>query len=168
MAQGRGSFFPVQTHDLGPTGSFASFNEATLPHAGKLGSVVEDNGKVYRLVQHSDGTGAVATASGWVAHWEDKANFLVTSDQTDAETAIAGVAGAYLGVVTDQNYCWIQIGGDGPCGTSAAGAIGDPLSGGTTDGVLTINTELLFGPIVAVKLDASATGNVRWNLGALL
>lgn len=109
MASGR--LFQVQIMHLGPNGTFASFNEASLPFAGQLGMVIEDDNKVYRLVKFDNGTADVASAAKGVAHWKDRSTYTVTSDCTDAEMVNNGVAGIFLGVLTDGYYGFVQIGG---------------------------------------------------------
>lgn len=109
MASGR--FFPIQIMHLGPNGTFASYNEASLPFAGQVGMVIQDSDKVYRLVKFDNGGHNVASAANGVAHWKDRSTFTVTSDCTDAEMVNNGVAGIFLGVLTDGYYGFVQIGG---------------------------------------------------------
>lgn len=168
-----GRFFPVQTIHLGQVGTFAGFNEITLPIGGALGMVVEDNGKVYRLVKHDDGAGNVATTAKFVAHWKTRASFVVSSDQSDAQAGINGVAGGYLGVITDGRYCFIQMGGVQDVLVQAATAAGDTMIGSTTDGTLNRmpNANATYdGLPVAVAYTAISGGsaNVYWLLGMLL
>ncbi len=170
MATGR--FFPVQTVHLGQTGAFATFNEATLPIGGQLGMVVEDAAKVYRLVQKHKVTASVATTAGFVAYWNDRANFKVASDETDTQAAVNGVAGAFLGVITDEYYCWIQIGGLQSIGSKDATSAGDMLLGSTTDGQLatiaagTAPTNVVFA--IAYGTAAANLVAAYWLLGNLL
>ncbi len=168
-----GQFFPVETIDFGAGGTPDSFNEATLPVMDVLGVVTQYNGKAYRLVQHDKGTGSVATVAGGSAYWKTKASFIVTMDETDAEFSLNSVAGGYLRVVTDQYYCFIQIGGRQTLVTVAAGtAIGDMLSGSATDGVLaktavsTASVNLCVA--IAVTAVSSSTSTVEWLIGATL
>lgn len=167
-----GRFFPVQTVHLGRAGTFASFNEATLPIGGQLGVTVEDQGKVYRLVKFDNGVGNVASVAGGVVHWKDRANSVVTSDQTDAQATINSVAGATLGVITDLYYCFIQIGGLQTCLVAAATAVGDAMVGSTTDNTFgrTASGTAPVGVPYAIAYSAisGGTSSVYWNLGNLL
>lgn len=120
-----GRFFPLQTVHLGVASGFATFNSATLPFdipqaagssstfgiGGGLGAVVEDSGKVWRLVQFDNGVGNVAAAAGHVAYWKNRASAIVTSDESDGEGLLQGFAGVFQVAVTDQYYCFVQIGG---------------------------------------------------------
>jgi len=168
-----GRFFPVQSVHLGQTGAFASFNEATLPFPGLLGAVVEDNGKVYRLVKFDNGAGNVASIAGGAAYWKTRASGIVTSDITDQEAGANSVAGGFLGVVTDLYYCFIQIGGTQSVSTAASVVAGDKLTGGgATDMQLVRNAAATASPDLAV---ATAYGSVSggfttvyWILGMLL
>ena len=171
-----GRFFPVQIMSLGQTGSIASLNVASLgndgssPFLGQLGMVIEDSGKVYRLVQHVKVTASVTTAAGFACHWYDRDNFKVVSDQTDAQAGVNGVAGAYLGVVTDNYYCFIQMGGKQTLKTAASVVAGDKLIGSTTDGQL---ARVAAGTATTDECVAIAYGSVSsgfsaayWKFGA--
>lgn len=178
MSTTSGRFFPVQTQHLGSTGTFAGFNESTLnnggagPWLGSLGQVVEDGGKVYRLVQHDKGSGSVAVVAGGAAHWKTRASFIVTSDQTDAQASLNGVAGGYLAVITDQFYCYIQIGGVQAVVTNTTAAAGTALTATTTDLTLvaiTTNTQgnqLIWA--VSYGTNSTTSANAYWVLGHLL
>jgi hypothetical protein len=162
---------------LAPVTDPASLNVASLDHPGDLGKVFEQNGALYRIVLHAKGTGSVATVAGGSAYWKayDPASgtFTVTMDETDSLYGVNGVAGGYLGVVTDGNYCCIQVGGR-QTGVSVAAAtgIGDQLSGSTTDGQLAKTTAgtAAVNQIVAIAETAvsSGTSTVKWNAGALI
>ncbi len=168
-----GRFFPIQTIHLGRAGTYASFNEPTLPIGGLLGAVVEDAGKVYRLVKFDNGTGNVASAAGGAAHWKTRASFIVTSDQTDHESGVNGIAGGFLGVVTDLYYCFVQIGGlqavitDGNAtkGSCAVGTTTDLTFGNMADGAANW-ASLPFGIYNAD--DVSTAGTMYWLLGNVL
>jgi hypothetical protein len=166
-----GRFFPVQTVWLGRTGSLATFNEPSLQFPGQLGAIVEDAGKVYRLVQFDNGSGNVASIAGGVVHWKTRASSIVTSDQTDAEAGINSVAGATLGVITDQYYCYVQIGGLQSVKTATVSA-GGVAVGGATDNTFAI-TAMSTAPIglpyaVAYGSDSGGFASFYWTLGALL
>jgi len=167
MATGR--FFPVQIMHLGSVGTIAGFNEATLPFAGQLGMVIEVGNKCYRLVKFDNGTGNVASAANGVAHWKDRSTFTVTSDYTDAESTINGVAGVFLGVVTDGSYCFVQIGGLASFTTGGSVVKGDLCIGTSTD--LTSATQAAVNTLpfaVANADDSSTTGTGYLILGNLL
>lgn len=173
-----GRFFPVQHQHVGATGVISTMNESTLnnggagPWLGQLGQVVEEAGKCYRLVQFDNGTGNVASAAGGVAHWKTRASFIVTSDQTDAEASLNGVAGGFLGVQTDQYYCFIQMGGTQAVTTDTTQSAGTALIASTTDLTLVATTTNTKGNqlIYAISYGTVSTTsvNVYWVLGNLL
>ncbi len=162
---------------LAPATSPATLNVTSLDHPGDLGKVFEQNGVLNRIVLHAAGTGAVATVAGGAAYWKayDPAagTFTVTMDQSDSLYGLNGVAGAYQGVVTDGNYCCIQMGGRQTGVSVAAGtAVGDQLSGSATDGQLakTAVSTAAVNQIVGIAETAvsGGTSTVRWSAGALL
>ncbi len=181
MAQGR--FFPVQTMHLG-SGTIATLNAAQLgndgsvaggdfgPFFGQLGQVIEDNGKCYRLVQFDNGTGNVASVAGGAAHWKTRASFIVTSDQTDAQAGVNSVAGGFLNVVTDQYYCFIQIGGVQAVVVDTTETAGTALTATTTDLTLvatttnTLGNQLIVG--ISYGTNTTTSANMYWLLGNLL
>lgn len=181
-------FFPVQGLHLGQTGAIATFNSATLPFdipqgagssssfgiGGGLGAVLEDSGKVYRLVQRNN-TADVTTSAGFIAYWKSsggRGNAVVTSKESETAAAVNGVAGAFLGAVTNGNYCFIQIGGLQTVGSKDATSAGDMLFGSTTDGQLaTIGAGSTVTNIPFAIAYGTASANLvaaYWLLGALL
>jgi hypothetical protein len=167
-----GRFFPVQTIHLGQVGTFAGFNEATLPIPGLLGAICEDDGKVYRLVQFDNGTDNVASIAGNAAHWKTRASSIVTMDKSSGEFASNGVAGGFLGVITDQYYCFVQCGGLQTLKTDGNADAGEILCGDTsdTDGVL-IPVAAATSLPVAICQTADGNGTTApsyWILGNLL
>lgn len=174
----KGNFFPTFGIHLGSGGTFASFNESTLnnggagPWLGQLGQVVEEGGKVYRLVQFDNGQGNVAAVAGGAAHWKTRASFIVTSDQTDAEASLNSVAGAFLMVNTDQYYAFVQIGGVQAVVVDTTSAAGVALIATTTDLTLVATTTNTKGNqlIYAISYGTNTTtsANVYWVLGNLL
>jgi len=112
---------------------------------GVLGSIVRFDGNLYRYCLHNEGAGAVATVAGGVAHWFalDPALgiYTVTGDQTDALGGANSVAGIYGTVVTNGNFCYVQVGGVTQVNTAASTAAGDKVVGTTTD--------LIFGRSIA-------------------
>ena len=173
----KGRFFPVVGFGLGSS-TIDTFNEQTLSNAGinpwlgQLGNVVEQNGKVYRLVKFDNGTGDVASVAGGAAHWKTRADYIVTSDYTDAEAPLNGIAGAFLGVVTDGYYCFIQLGGLQAVVTDTTAAAGTALIATTTDLTLVATTTNTKGNqyIYATSYGTNTTtsANVYWNFGVLL
>lgn len=172
MATGR--LFPVQTVHIGQTSNYATMNVSALAYAGQLGMVFEDGGKAFRIVQLTTGTAAVASIAGGVVYWSDRANFKVSTDQTDSEANINGVAGAtLLAGVTDLNYCVIQIGGLQSCKVAALTAAGDNMIGSTTDGTfgrVAVGAATVQSVIFAIAWSAVSSNfsNVYWQLGTLL
>lgn len=174
----------VQTVDLGPVGNPRKFNESSLPKGGQLGAVFEyEKGKFFRLVKFDNGTGNIASIDGGVAYWKDKANWTVTADASDSEGGANEVAGGMHNVVTDGNYCCIQVGGDQAAVVVAANTVaGDSMTGhASTDNVLT-RTAAGTAPVdklaaVALSTRGSTTtdngaslansSKVRWVLGNL-
>lgn len=174
-----GRFFPVVTMHLGSTGAFATFNESTLsnsgsgPFLGQLGMVIEANGKVYRLVQFDNGTGNVASVAGGPAHWKDRSSFVVTSDQTDAESGINGVAGGFLAAVTDLYYCFVQMGGLQTIVTDTNFVAGCAAIGSATDlvfdSMLVGSATWLANPVgISNATDSGTAGTMYWILGMML
>lgn len=162
---------------LAPATTPDTLNVSALDHPGDLGKIFEQNGALYRIVKHDKGSGSVATVAGGSAYWKayDPASgtFTVTMDQTDSLYINNGVAGGYLGVVTDGNYCAIQVGGRQTGVSVAAGtAIADQLTGSATDGQLakTATGTAAVNWIVAIAETAvsGGTATVRWVLGSLL
>lgn len=183
MAGTTGRFFPVQTLHLGRTGTVAGYNESDVVMGplgfstpdGQLGMVLESAGNVYRKVQKAN-TVDVATVAGSAAMWKDYANMKVTSKASESQAGVNGVAGGFLGVITNNNYCFIQIGGlqsvttDGADGGAAAG---DMIIGLATDVTMThkdISAENLqvipFG--IAWAAEAAGATLIRWLIGNLL
>lgn len=173
-----GRFFPVQIMGLGSASSFATFNEQTLSNAGvnpwlgQLGQIIEQDAKVYRLVQFDQGVGVVLTIAGGPVHWKTRASFIVTPDQTDAQAGINSVAGGALGVITNQYYGFVQIGGLQSCKTATVAAVGAVGVGSVTDNQFAI-TAAGTAPVgvayaVAYSTDSSSFASFYWNLGNLL
>lgn len=175
-----GRFFPVQHQHLGPTGAFATFNESVLnnggagPWLGQLGQVVEDSAKCYRLVQFNNGTGDVASVAGGAAVWKTRASYIVSSDGTDSEAPLNGCAGAFLNVVTDLYYCWVQMGGVQALVTDTTQAAGTALimPATTTDMTLVATTTNTKGNqlIYAISYGTNTTTSVNayWVFGNLI
>lgn len=192
MAGVTGRFFPTFGHHLGQAGNYRTFKETTLnnggagPFAGHLGQMVEDNGKVWRLVQYVEAT--IAGIDGGVMYWLAKANWTVTSDASDGEALADGVAGGLhqaLTAATDTgSYIYIQCGGDQAAVVVAASTVaGDHMTGhASTDNVLTRTAAGTAAPDLQCATALSTRGTttsdagasvansskVRWILGHLL
>lgn len=150
-----GRFFPVQAVHFGVVTDPRKFSQSVLPTdllqvaggagfgiGGQLGTVLEWQGGVFRLVQVD--TSAVATIDGGVVYWLDKANFKVTADadQASEEGAADGIAGGTHVVVASDalvHYIFIQIGGYQAAVVVAGSTVnGDHMTGhASTDNVLT-------------------------------
>ena len=187
-----GRFFPIQTVDKGRTGSFATMMEPVSEAGvwkGQLGSIVESGGKVWRLVQLDYDGSAVDLIDGGLLYWEDKSVFTVHTDASAGEGLANGVAGGChqaedVSALTEDQYMWVQVGGDQAAVVVAASAVaGDHLTGhASTDNVLT-RTAAGTAPVdvpVATCLSTRGTttsdesasvsnsSKVRWILGNLL
>lgn len=164
-------FFPVQGIHLGAGGTYAAFNQSTLPLAGQLGFISEDGGKVYRLVLRNN-TADVATVAGHVAVWKDRDNFVVSSKASESQAGVNAVAGAFLGVITNANYCFVQIGGKQNCLVAASVAAGDKLTGPTTDGTFVRNAAATAAPdepwAIAYTAISGGKADVQWLTGKLI
>ena len=179
-----GRFFPVQSIHLGSVGTFAGFNEQYCPLLtagftantanGQLGMIVEDSGKAYRLVQFDNGSGDVASVAGYNAFWKTRASFVVTMDETDSEAGVNGVAGGFLAAITDQYYCFIQVGGVQLVKTDGSADVGDAGCGAAADGILTTmapggaNWIGLPVGIFYTADGAGSTAYMYWLLGNLI
>jgi hypothetical protein len=104
---------------------------------GVLGAIVRFDGNLYRYCLHNEGAGAVATVAGGVAHWfaldPETGLYTVTSDQTNSLGTINAVAGVYGSVITNGNFCYVQVGGVVTANTAASTVAGDLCIGSTTD-----------------------------------
>ncbi len=195
MAAPQGRFFPVQGLSLGIATSYRAVNVQYLgnagdgnsnsgPFFGSLGQIVEDGGKVWRLVKFDNGTGNVAAIDGCPLYWKDKSAFTVTSDASDSECLANGIAGGCHVVATDLYYIFIQVGGDQAAVQVAASAVaGDHLTGHASTDLILTRTAAGTAPIDKLAATAMTTrgttttdsgaslansSKVRWELGALL
>jgi hypothetical protein len=127
-------------------------NTPTLHAPGLLGSrftvvqptgrgtpAVQGRSKRYQLVK-TDSTMTVGPYPGATAYWADKANYLVTTVNTN----LNAIAGKFSNLVDKGNYTCIQFGGpgyvkfvDGSVGTAAVGdsVIGSAATAGKADRV---------------------------------
>jgi hypothetical protein len=170
-----------QINYLGPRGTFADFNEASLYYAGALGQRNTGEAKDYQLVQLDSGaTSSPATgvvAAGDLAFWKDKAPYLVTNDIAVALGAEAGsnvnkrnaVAGIFLNAVTAGNYCWVQQGGRASVlansgGTYAVGNVAIAADTTLSDvNTITAGTDIGF-MVVGLVAGARADGKANLDL----
>jgi hypothetical protein len=122
---------------------------------------VDVSGNTFKYVQYDTGAGSVAAVSGQVAYYyapsaaSAGAVNVVTSDLSDSAELGAGVLQS---APTDEQYCWIQIGGTATLSIAlTAGADGDPLTptGAGADGTLDV-TASATSPVCAYAVDASA------------
>ena len=119
------------------TGDPASVNDELAQN--QLGIVILHKGLKYRYVKFDNGAGNVASAAKGLAHWKvltpttNPPVFTVSSDQDDAIATIQSVAGVFGGIVTDGNFCFIQISGPAEVTCDTAVTVGDAVIGSTTD-----------------------------------
>ena len=121
---------------------------------------VDVSGNTFKYVQYDTGAGTVAAVSGQVAYYYAPSGAsagavnVVTSDLSDSAEIGAGVLQS---APTDEQYCWIQIGGTATLSIAlTAGADGDPLTPtGTGDGTLDV-TAAATSAVCAFAIDASA------------
>jgi hypothetical protein len=173
---GRFQFGTNQTAEVPSSPGTANDSAAKAP----LGSLYRAGGKVWRYVKVDTGAGPVATAENGVAHWSalDPPNgtFTVTSDYTSAIGANL-VAGIFGGVVTDNYYTWIQVGGIATVTLDFSALSGDPVAAAvagckcsysSTDlslkltGAATAATPraVIYGVLVAAANYTAGTGSV--------
>ena len=138
-----------------------TYSSSTLQTSGKgfgLGDLYAANdGRIYKFVLFSNGTGDVAAAAGNVCYYVAETGaetWTVTSDLSDGNGIGAGV---FQSVPADGEYCWVQIKGPATLTTAlTAGADGNALTAvGATDGTLDVSA-LVTDVIVAHAIDASA------------
>jgi hypothetical protein len=113
-------------------------------------TVRSDDGREWQYVQN-DSSDVAAVAGGPAVIAQDTDGYVVTPDVSDAGSNGAGVRGAYMSVLTDQYYGWIQTKGklvDAPCSTNVAAgnplyAEGDGMWGVATVGTTEVNAGAL-------------------------
>ena len=125
----------------------------TSPEFTVGGRFEDEDGKVYKYVLFSDGTGNVAAVAGNVVYYGASSTTTVTSDLSDSVNVGAGVL---VGAPADSEYCWVQIKGEATLATSlTAGADGNALTAvGATDGTLDVSAAVTDA-VVAYAIDAS-------------
>lgn len=118
--------------------ALTSTGSATALHEPGL-IITSEDGSAFQYVKcDSSGVAAVAGAPCVFAQTTTDSGFVVTPDVSDGSTAASG---AFLSVLADGYYGWVQTKGllvDAPAtdGAGANVAAGDPV-GATTDGVWT-------------------------------
>lgn len=129
---------------------------------GVLGTIVRFDGNLFRYVLHDEGAGAVAVTVGGVAYFSvldpETGVYTVTSDQSDSLGGANAVAGIYGNVVTNGNFCYLQVGGVALVNTAASTVAGDKVVGGTTD--LTFNRSVagaapidtVYGGVISARV----------------
>jgi len=104
---------------------------------GVLGAIVRFDGNLFRYVLHDEGAGAVAVTVGGVAYFSvldpETGVYTVSSDQSDSIGGVNAVAGIYGNVVTNGNFCYLQVGGVALVNTAASTVAGDKVIGAVTD-----------------------------------
>jgi hypothetical protein len=127
-----------------------------------LGTIVRFDGNLYRYCLHDEGSGAVAVTVGGVAHFlaldPETGIYTITGDQTDSIGGANAVAGIYGNVVTNGNFCYLQVGGVALVNTAASTAAGDKVVGGSTD--LTFNRSVagaapidtVYGGVISARV----------------
>lgn len=100
------------------------------------GMIIRYNGKLYRYVQFDDGAAVTAVAAG-VLYWKSLSpaagTFIATSDESAGIAGVNGVAGVLGGVVTDQYYTWIGVGGPHTVKVASGTIASDTMTGSATD-----------------------------------
>lgn len=115
-----------------------------------MGLYREEDGKGYRFVKFDNGTGNVAAAANNLCYLLTPASWIVTSDESDA----TGVAfGAFVSVIADGSYGWVQTKGPATVATDGTDDIakGDAViaKSGAADGVVTRPTIAGANPTAA-------------------
>lgn len=121
------------------------------------------NGNTYQYVKFDNGAGNVASVDGGAAYWKDKANWTVTSDKTDNQFGAAipaGVAGVFLGVITDLRFTWVLKEGTYNLKLLAAdsnGAVGNKIFSPVADTDLDFRSEA-DASVAAAEIPAQEVG----------
>jgi hypothetical protein len=123
------------------------------------------DGKIYKFVKYSDGTGDLDLVAGDVVHYVDVTGYTtntVTADVSDASGQEIGAGVVQTAVTLDGSHIWIQIKGQATLSTALGGSAGDgdPLTAvGAADKALTKAAEAdstgVYKSVVAFAVDAS-------------
>lgn len=126
----------------------------------------DEDGKIYKYVTYTEGTGALDLAVGDVVYYVDDSGFganAVTADVSDATGQEIGAGVTPVAVTVDASFFWVQIKGHATVSTTIGGtpADGDPLTCvGAADKALTkaaeSDTAAVYKPVVAIGIDVSA------------
>tara|TARA_Y100000593_G_scaffold12224_4_gene22360 strand:+ start:653 stop:1144 length:492 start_codon:yes stop_codon:yes gene_type:complete len=123
-----------------------------------IGSTRFHGMKVYRYYKFDNGSGNVAAVSGNIAIFNNAAQDIVLSDFSDlAGSTHAVVAGMFVSVPADGQFCWLQVRGPATLNLAINGSAVDGigLQAHTADGQATIATSNdLIAPF-ATASDAS-------------
>jgi len=189
MASGRSS---TQTVFRGRTGNFGTMIEPVSGNnvlAGQLGMRVESGGKWWRLVRLDYDGGTVDGIDGGLAYYSDESAFTVTFDASAGEALAASLAGGVhqavdVSALTEDQYLWVQVGGEQLAVVIAASAVASDVASGhaSTDNVATRTaggTAAVNAPNGAVLstrgtttsdegASVSNSSTVRWNLGTFI
>lgn len=152
-----GALFAINTVVELPQAGPQAANDASAKNLP--GIIIRYNGKLYRYVQFDDGAAVTAVAAG-VVYWKTltpaSGIFIATSDESAGLAGVNGVAGILGGVVTDQYYTWIQVGGPATVKVASGTIASDNMTGSATD--LTLDPvhagNALPNNIFGVALDA--------------
>lgn len=135
-----------QAVDFGAAGTPAALNVDALPKPGQLGAVHEEGNKVWQIVQLD--SSSTAGAAGDVLFWKNRATYVVTKVEADAEVAnsMNTVAGVCPGVKTAGYYFALQVGGKYSSMAAATPSAGDLLIANTSNqgAVITAATQRPF------------------------
>lgn len=126
-----------------------------------VGTIRWKNGKKYKWVQLTTGSGSVASVVGGVVGYlaTDDSWHTVCTDQSDCFANIMAGQIQTAGITT-ANFCWIQIGGQGAILTNDVGSVGDGMTmHASSDDTLIVNASVadISG---CVLLDSTASAHV--------
>ena len=124
-----------------------------------IGSTRFHGMNVYRYHKFDNGADSVAAVSGNIAIFKNAAQDIVTSDFSDlAGSTHAVVAGMFVSVPADGQFCWLQVRGPATLNLAINGSAVDGigLAAHTTDGMATIAVSGQLFPSFATASDASA------------
>ena len=117
---------------------YTSLSEGNTP---ALGTIAWVQGKAYKFVQYKEGTAAVDGVANEVAYYYTLDGYKLNQVTSDLSDSIEIGAGVLQAVVSDNEYCWVQIKGAATLSIAlTAGADGDPLTPtGAADGTLDVS-----------------------------
>jgi hypothetical protein len=173
MARGRSN---IQTVSLGAVGNFGTMLEAVSndgPWEGQLGMEVQVDNKTWKLVKLDYDIAAIDGLDGGLAYWEDQDAFVISFDASGAEAGANSLAGGVhqaidVSALTEDQYMWIQVGGEQAAVVVAASAVaGDQGTGhASTDNVLTRTAAGTAAPDRHAAIILSTRGSTTSDEGA--